>query len=65
MMTDQTIPPAAKNWAAVADNALHYLAGAAICTAVGFFAWYGKVSTDLFVVTITGAAGAVGFKMTK
>lgn len=62
--TSSAITPA-KSWAEVADNALHYAAGGLLVAAIGVFAWYGKISTDLFVVTLTGAAGAVGFKMTK
>lgn len=65
-MTDTTsaITPA-KTWAEVADNALHYLAAGAIVGLVATFAWYEKVSTDLLVVTLTGAGAAVGIKLTK
>lgn len=66
MSSTESAPVAqASTWPNVAGTALHYLAGAAIVATVGFFAWYGKVSTDLLVVTLTGAAGAVGFKMSK
>jgi hypothetical protein len=37
----------------------------AIVAMVGLFAWYGKVSQDLLVVTITGAAGLVGMKLNR
>ncbi len=52
-----------KSWADVTDTALHYLAGGAIVAVVALFYWYGKVSQDLFVLTITGAAAVVGIKL--
>lgn len=72
MALDQSAPVAAdasgasatgKTFADVADTALHYIAAGAIVGVVAAFAWYGKVSTDLFVVVITGAAAAVGIKL--
>lgn len=54
---------AATTWADVANTAAHYIAGGAIVALVGFFFYQGKVSQDLFVLTVTGAAAVVGIKL--
>lgn len=53
------------DWTVVADNALHYAAAGAVVATVAVFYWYGKLSQDLFVVTLSGAAAAVGLKISK
>jgi hypothetical protein len=55
-------PPAKKSWADVVDTTQHYVAGACLLAGVGYFVSTGKLSADLFIVLVTGAAGAIGIK---
>lgn len=53
------------NWPDVANTMLHYAAGACIVAVIALFSYNGKPIDGLLAVALTGAAGAVGFKLSK
>jgi hypothetical protein len=57
--------PSATNWPAVASTLLHYVAGGVILYLAYLGTTAGKLDGQLFAILVTGAAGAVGFKMSK
>jgi hypothetical protein len=52
-------------WPDVVNTALHYLAGAALIGLVGYFVSINKLSSDLLVALVTGAAAGIGILSQK
>jgi len=48
------------SWPDLLSAALKYLAAGLLVGALGLFAWYGKVSNDLFVSVVVAALSALG-----
>ena len=63
-MTDVTAAPVSgKSWADVADTALHYAAAGVLVGAIGLFAYWGKISADVFTnLCVAGLAGLGVYK---